>query len=90
MTNGLRYIEFPPLTAERCRLKAQCTPSAESRLVFRSLVEWAESSVGIFHRCLSVVMFAAAICICVGRPVAMEWADRISVGRERIVRRPRS
>ena len=55
----------PAAHCERCRLKAQCTPSAESRLVFRSLVEWAESSVGIFHRCLSVVMFAAAICICV-------------------------
>ena len=49
----------------RCRLKAQCTPSAESRLVFRSLAEWAESSVGLFHRCVSVVMFAAAVGICV-------------------------
>ena len=43
-----------------CRLKAQCAPSPEGRLVFRSLAVWAETSVGMLHRYVSIVMFAAA------------------------------
>ena len=49
----------------RCRLKALCAPSDEGRLVFRSLAAWAETSVGMFHRCISVVMFTVAVVICV-------------------------
>ena len=44
-----------------CKLKAQCAPSPEGRLVFRSLAIWAETSVGMLHRYISIVMFAAAI-----------------------------
>ena len=47
-----------------CRLKEQCGPSPEGRLVFRSLVAWAETTVGVFHRCVSVVMFASAVGLC--------------------------
>ena len=44
-----------------CTLKAQCAPSPEGRLVFRSLAIWAETSVGMLHGYISIVMFAAAI-----------------------------
>jgi hypothetical protein len=47
-----------------CRLKTHCTPSPDGRLVYRSLAEWAETTVGVFHRCVSVVMFAAAVGLC--------------------------
>jgi heme A synthase len=32
--------------------------------VYRSLAAWAETTVGVFHRCVSVVMFAAAVGLC--------------------------
>lgn len=50
--------------ASHCRfykLKAQCAPSPDGRLVFRSLAIWAETSVGMLHRHISIVMFGAAI-----------------------------
>ena len=47
-----------------CRLKTHCTPSPDGRLVYRSLAAWAETTVGVFHRCVSVVMFAAAVGLC--------------------------
>jgi len=37
----------------------------ENRVVFRSLAVWAETSVGVFHRCVSIVMGAAAVSVCV-------------------------
>jgi len=43
-----------------CKLKVQCAPSPGGRLVFRSLAIWAETSVGMLHRYISMVMFAAA------------------------------
>ncbi len=32
--------------------------------MFRSLAAWAETNVGVFHRCVSVIMFAAAVVLC--------------------------
>ena len=47
-----------------CRLHTHCRPSPDGRLVYRSLAAWAETTVGVFHRCVSVVMFAAAVGLC--------------------------
>jgi hypothetical protein len=47
-----------------CRLNTHCRPSPDGRLVYRSLAAWAETTVGVFHRCVSVVMFAAAVGLC--------------------------
>src|SRR5262252_3014566 len=55
----------PPASCRECRLKARCTPADEGRLIFRSLAAWAETNVGLFHRRISVIMFAAAVVICV-------------------------
>jgi len=54
----------PPASCRECRLKARCAPSDEGRLIFRSLAAWAETNVGLFHRRISVVMFAATVVIC--------------------------
>jgi hypothetical protein len=55
----------PPASCRDCRFKARCVPSDEGRLIFRSLAAWAETNVGLFHRRISVVMFAAVVVICV-------------------------
>lgn len=55
----------PPASCRECRLKARCAPFSEGRVVFRSLAAWAETNVGLFHRRVSVIMFAAAVVICV-------------------------
>src|SRR5262252_9844145 len=55
----------PPASCRECRLKARCTPADEGRLIFRSLAAWAETNVGLFHRRISVIMFAAAVVVCV-------------------------
>src|SRR5499427_10381083 len=54
----------PPASCRECRLKARCTPADEGRLIFRSLAAWAETNVGLFHRRISVIMFAAAVVVC--------------------------
>jgi hypothetical protein len=54
----------PPASCRDCRFKARCAPSDEGRLVFRSLAAWAETNVGLFHRRISAIMFAAAVVIC--------------------------
>jgi hypothetical protein len=61
----LAVYRAPAAHCRLCPLKAQCAPSTESRVVFRSLAVWAETSVGVFHRCVSIVMVAAAVCVCV-------------------------
>ena len=47
-----------------CQLKTHCRPSPDGRLVYRSLAAWAETTVGVFHRCVSVVMISAAVGLC--------------------------
>ncbi len=54
----------PAASCRQCRLKATCAPSGEARLVFRSLAAWAETDVGVFHRRISVIMFGAAVVVC--------------------------
>jgi hypothetical protein len=73
--------------AGRCRvcpLKMQCAPSTEGRLVFRSLAAWAETSVGVFHHCVSVVMFATAVCISGVALLALGRRGGIGVDRGRL------
>jgi len=68
----------PPASCRQCRLKARCAPSSERRFVFRSLAGWAETSVGVFHLRVSMIMFAAAVVLCVaglGR-----WAGQAGSG----------
>jgi hypothetical protein len=54
----------PPASCRDCRFKARCAPSDEGRYIIRSLAAWAETNVGLFHRRVSVIMFAATIVIC--------------------------
>jgi hypothetical protein len=54
----------PPASCRSCPSKARCAPSDEARFIFRSLAAWAETNVGLFHRLISVVMFAAAVVVC--------------------------
>src|SRR5262249_20171202 len=42
-----------------CRLKSKCAPLADSRRIYRSLVNWAETDIGRFHQYVSVLLFAA-------------------------------
>jgi hypothetical protein len=68
----------PPASCRECRFKARCAPSDEGRLIFRSLAAWAETNVGLFHRRISVVMFAAAVVICVAG--LWRWAGQPGSG----------
>jgi hypothetical protein len=68
----------PPGSCRECPFKARCAPSDEGRLIFRSLAAWAETSVGLFHRRISVIMFASAILICVAG--LRRWAGQAGSG----------
>src|SRR5215813_4269873 len=68
----------PPASCRECRFKARCAPSDEGRLIFRSLAAWAETNVGLFHRRISVIMFAAAVVICVAG--LRRWAGQAGSG----------
>jgi hypothetical protein len=47
-------------TCADCPSKAACTPHDEGRHIYRPLAEWAETDVGRFHQCLSLVMAGSA------------------------------
>lgn len=68
----------PPASCRDCRLKARCAPSEEGRLIFRSLAAWAETNVGRFHRLISLIMFAAAVVVCVAG--LWHWAGQAGSG----------
>src|SRR5215510_14839573 len=68
----------PPASCRDCRLKARCTPADEGRLIFRSLAAWAETYVGLFHRRISVIMFAAAVVVCLAG--LWHWAGKPGSG----------
>ena len=68
----------PPASCRECRLKARCAPLDEGRLIFRSLAAWAETNVGLFHRRISVIMFAAAVVVCVAG--LRHWAGQAGSG----------
>jgi len=63
--NQFAVYRAPSASCRQCRLKARCTPLGEGRLIFRSLAAWAETNVGLFHRRISVIMFASAVVVCV-------------------------
>ena len=62
--NQFAVYQAPSASCRDCRLKASCAPSGEGRLVFRSLAAWAETNVGVFHRRISVIMFASVVVVC--------------------------
>ena len=68
----------PPASCRECRLKTRCAPFSEGRVVFRSLAAWAETNVGLFHRRISVIMFAATVVICVAG--LRRWAGQAGSG----------
>jgi hypothetical protein len=68
----------PPASCRACRFKARCAPADEGRLIFRSLAAWAETNVGLFHRRISVIMFAAAVVICMAG--LWRWAGQPGSG----------
>ena len=70
--------QAPPASCRGCPSKARCAPSDEGRLIFRSLAAWAETNVGLFHRRISVVMFAAAVVICLAG--LWRWAGQAGSG----------
>jgi len=63
--NRFAVYRAPSASCRRCSLKARCAPSGEGRLIFRSLAAWAETNVGLFHRRISVIMFASAVVVSV-------------------------
>jgi hypothetical protein len=68
----------PPVSCRECRFKARCVPSDEGRVIFRSLAAWAETNVGLFHRRISSIMFAATVVICLAG--LRRWAGRAGSG----------
>jgi hypothetical protein len=68
----------PPASCRECRLKTRCAPSDEGRLISRSLAAWAETNVGLFHKRISVIMFAAAVIVCVAG--LRHWAGQAGSG----------
>jgi hypothetical protein len=68
----------PPASCRECPLRERCAPSDEGRLIFRSLAAWAETNVGLFHRRISVIMFAAAVVVCVAG--LRHWAGQAGSG----------
>jgi hypothetical protein len=59
-SRGLVVYQTLPDRCGSCALKKVCVPQADSRRVYRSLITWAETDVGRFHRRVSMLMFAAA------------------------------
>jgi hypothetical protein len=68
----------PPASCRECRFKARCVPAGEGRLIFRSMAAWAETNVGLFHRRISVIMFAATVVICLSG--LRRWAGQAGSG----------
>jgi hypothetical protein len=68
----------PPASCRECRFKARCAPSDEGRLIFSSLAAWVQTNVGLFHRRISVIMFAAAVVVCVA--ALRHWAAQAGSG----------
>lgn len=57
---GLAIYQAPAERCGSCALKTACTPQSDSRRLYRSLITWAETDIGRFHRRVSTLMFAAA------------------------------
>ena len=70
----LAIYKAPASTCNACVLKAFCTPHDEGRHVYRSLAEFHETDVGLFHRRLSLVILAIAVLFALGGMIA--WWGR--------------
>ena len=70
----LAIYKAPASSCNACVLKSFCTPHDEGRHVYRSLAEFHETDVGLFHRRLSLVILAIAALFALGGMVA--WWGR--------------
>jgi hypothetical protein len=70
----LAIYKAPAPTCNACVLKPFCTPHDEGRHVYRSLAEFHETDVGLFHRRLSLLILAIAALFALGGMIA--WWDR--------------
>src|SRR5262245_27943430 len=75
---GLAIYQAPQDRCERCALKQACVPHADSRRLYRSLITWAETDLGRFHRRISMLMFAAAAALCLAG--AWQWSGKAGAG----------
>jgi len=75
---GLAIYQAAPDRCASCALKQACVPGADSRRIYRSLITWAETDLGRFHRRISMLMFAAAAALSlVG---AWKWSGKAGAG----------
>ena len=80
----LAIYKAPAASCNECALKAFCTPHDAGRHVYRSLTEFHETDVGLFHRRLSLVILAVAVAFSTGGVLAWwnkpcEWLMVIAV-----------
>ncbi len=62
----LAVYRAPASRCNGCPLKASCTPHNEGRHLYRSLVSWAETDLGRFHRRLSLLMVGIGVLFSLG------------------------
>ncbi len=62
----LAIYKAPASSCNACVLKSFCTPHDEGRHVYRSLAEFHETDVGLFHRRLSLIILAIAALFALG------------------------
>jgi len=70
----LAIYKAPASSCNACTLKSFCTPHDEGRHVYRSLAEFHETDVGLFHRRLSLIILAIAALFALGGVVV--WWSR--------------
>src|SRR5262245_25879695 len=75
---GLAIYQAAPDRCASCALKRACVPGADSRRLYRSLITWAETDLGRFHRRISMLMFAAAAVLCLAG--AWNWSGKAGAG----------
>lgn len=77
-SRGLAIYEAAPDRCRTCASKSDCVPQAASRRLYRSLVSWAQTDTGRFHRRVSMLMFgAAAVLALVG---TCQWSGSPGTG----------
>jgi len=69
----LAIYKAPASSCNACPLKVFCTPHDGGRHVYRSLAEFHETDVGLFHRRLSLVILAIATLFASGGMITW-WA----------------
>jgi hypothetical protein len=70
----LAIYKAPASSCNACVLKEFCTPHDEGRHVYRSLAEFHETDVGLFHRRLSLIILAISALFALGGMIA--WRGR--------------